>query len=78
MLFHESLAIRFLENYVLSLADRIKSKKELCDSYQVNYSIATLSLDQLYFAKRYLFNNNKERPVRFESLKIKPTVAVAQ
>ena len=41
------LAIRFLKNYILSLTDRIKSKKELCDSYQVNYSIVTLSLDQL-------------------------------
>ena len=50
MYFRESLAVRFLMNYVLSLTDRIKKKKIYIYIYihtiriqSINYSIAIIS-----------------------------------
>ena len=49
MYFRESLAVRFLMNYVLSLTDRIKKKKYIyiyihtIRIQSINYSIAIIS-----------------------------------
>ena len=49
MYFRESLAVRFLMNYVLSLTDRIKKKKNIyiyihtIRIQSINYSIAIIS-----------------------------------
>lgn len=48
MYFRESLAVRFLMNYVLSLTDRIKKKKVYIYTHTIriqtiNYSIAIIS-----------------------------------
>lgn len=65
MYFRESLAVRFLMNYVLSLTDRIKKKNNIylhtIRIQSINYSIAIISstphlIASLVFRLRCRFN----------------------